>query len=246
MNPNDIWRETKAATGRIYYYKKSTRETTWTKPAIYIPVGGSGPVNGTTGEPVSLSMLAAPAATSPAATPETSNATPTAVASPATPEPSVQQQQPATVAAPAAVVSTPATTAAPYTAPSTQPNNSTFYPPLEAAKAYYCLPPFFLHFPFTRLHTFIPRLPWSSAIGMHLPRYPIRVLTFFSTAAALGASLGLCVCVCEVAHFRVPSALHASMLLPCAINTCTRIPTSLTMILLLITQLKFASERLYR
>lgn len=46
-NPNDMWREAKAPNGRIYYYKKSTRETTWVKPAMYIPLGGTAPISST-------------------------------------------------------------------------------------------------------------------------------------------------------------------------------------------------------
>lgn len=42
-----MWREAKAPNGRIYFYKKSTRETTWTKPASYIPLGGTAPVSTT-------------------------------------------------------------------------------------------------------------------------------------------------------------------------------------------------------
>jgi hypothetical protein len=42
-----MWREAKAPNGRIYFYKKSTRETTWTKPAWYIPLGGTAPVSST-------------------------------------------------------------------------------------------------------------------------------------------------------------------------------------------------------
>ena len=45
VNLNDMWREAKAPNGRIYYYKKSTRETTWTKPASYIPLGGNAPIS---------------------------------------------------------------------------------------------------------------------------------------------------------------------------------------------------------
>lgn len=113
MNPNEIWRETKAPqTGRIYYYKKSTRETTWSKPAVYIPIGGSGPVSGATGEPIGPSAAVAAPVAAPVATPETLNATPTPV-SPATPEPSPAVTNPAVVSTP-----TPTTT-------STQPTHST-------------------------------------------------------------------------------------------------------------------------
>lgn len=78
-NPNDIWREAKAPNGRIYYYKKSTRETTWTKPGTYIPLGGTAPVSS------APAATPAPAAITPVSTnpaPATTNGTFLTVESP--------------------------------------------------------------------------------------------------------------------------------------------------------------------
>jgi len=73
-NPNDIWREAKAPNGRIYYYKKSTRETTWTKPASYIPLGGAAPISSTSG--AAPAVAATPAVTTTPVTTTTSTNTP--------------------------------------------------------------------------------------------------------------------------------------------------------------------------
>lgn len=70
INPLEVWREAKAPnTGRLYYYKKQSRDTTWVKPAIYIPLGGTVPINAHDGSPADLSGGAAPVSGSPAPTP---------------------------------------------------------------------------------------------------------------------------------------------------------------------------------
>lgn len=124
LNPNDLWREAKAQTGRIYYYKKATRETTWNKPAIYIPIGGTGPIDSATGQPVSLTAAApaaAPVPTVAATTPETAPVATT----PATTSTPVATYEPAPAAVTPVAVTTPPTTTTTTTTAS-HPTNSTF------------------------------------------------------------------------------------------------------------------------